>query len=176
MGAGFSRLFILTSNRPTPDRQPLHSPLATVFDRSPPGSLPHSSSAPFVSKPRRSETGARTNPRNRADLRMQILAVLVLAAQTAAAPAHSTELRGEELMNALQSGGYTMPSRPGPPGEGSGLGAASPASSVAARCVPLPGEVHQSRPNALWTFVPAQMIRPAPAWATRADGEGPRHF
>ena len=39
---------------------------------------------------------------------MQILAVLALAAQAAASPPHSTELRGEELMKALQSGGYTI--------------------------------------------------------------------
>lgn len=39
---------------------------------------------------------------------MQILAVLALAVQTAAAPVYSTELRGEELMKALQSGGYTI--------------------------------------------------------------------
>ena len=39
---------------------------------------------------------------------MQILAVLALAAQAAAAPPYSTELRGEDLMKALQSGGYTI--------------------------------------------------------------------
>jgi phosphohistidine phosphatase SixA len=39
---------------------------------------------------------------------MQLLAVLALAAQTAGGPAYSVELRGEELMKALQSGGYTI--------------------------------------------------------------------
>jgi phosphohistidine phosphatase SixA len=39
---------------------------------------------------------------------MQLLAVLALAAQTAGGPAYSVELRGEELMKALQCGGYTI--------------------------------------------------------------------
>lgn len=39
---------------------------------------------------------------------MQMLAALTLAAQAATAPVHASELRGEELMKALQSGGYTI--------------------------------------------------------------------
>jgi phosphohistidine phosphatase SixA len=39
---------------------------------------------------------------------MQLLTALTLAAQVAAAPAASAELRGEELMQALRSGGYTI--------------------------------------------------------------------
>ncbi len=39
---------------------------------------------------------------------MQLLAALALAAQTVTAPAHPPELRGEDLMTALRSGGYTI--------------------------------------------------------------------
>jgi phosphohistidine phosphatase SixA len=39
---------------------------------------------------------------------MQLLAILALAVHTAAAPVDSTELRGQDLMKALQAGGYTI--------------------------------------------------------------------